>query len=319
MYLLTERLLMQQHLFRILVFVVAALLALTATSAPVRAIANADLFATGNSVGGNRVVGDCAQADPDFAATFIPNTDDANGVDYLALVHTDGYGTVVDVDIAGFPVGAAPVAPPPLFDVHAGSNGAFPLIAARPVVAYLYDVGDPGGINENSAAGLAFALGGMLLDVATFDPIAYEPACANFPLVNTPAPALSQPGNAAAVTGGATFWNPNDGRLNVEPAAPVAIYCGPNSIYAYAPGYLALEAPRSTIDLVGLPPINALLAEGPHGERLFRLIGGEFQVNVRNGDQEYVFTWDGCPATYTITRVYDATTWELLVEQVRRP
>ncbi len=308
---------MQKHLFRMPVLV-AALLALTATEAPVWAIANADLFATGTSVGGNRVVGDCAQADPDFAATFIPNTNDANGTDYLALVHTDGFGTVVDVDIAGFPVGAAPIAPPPLFDVHAGSNGAFPLIAARPVIAYLYDVGDPGGINENSAAGLAFALAGVLLDVATFDPLTYEPACANFPLVNNPAPVAPQPGNLAAA-GSITFWNPNDGRLNVEPAAPVAVYCGPNSIYAYAPGYLALEAPRSVIDQVGLPPINALLAEGPNGERLFRLISGEFQVNVRNGDQEYVFTWDGCPATYTITRVYDAATWELRVEQVRRP
>lgn len=317
MHLLTEKLLMNRHLLQIPMFVVVAVLALAAAHAPAGAIANADLFATGGSVGGNRIVGDCAQADPDFAATFIPNTNDANNTDYLALVHTDGYGTVVDVDIAGFPVGAAPVAPPPLFDVHAGSNGAFPLIAARPVVSYLYDVGDPGGINENSAAGLAFALAGVLLDMATFDPIAYEPACANFPLVNNPAPP-AQPGGSAA--GGMTFWNPNDGRLNVEPAAPLAVYCGPNSVYAYAPaGYLALEASRSYIDLVGLPPINTLLAEGPHGERLFRLIGGEFQVNVRNGNQEYVFTWDGCPASYTITRVYDAATWELLVEQVRHP
>lgn len=309
---------MKKHLFRMPVFVVAVVLTLATAHAPAQAIANADLFATGDSVGGNRVVGDCTQANPDFAVNFIPNIDDANGTDYLALVHTDGFGTVVDVDIAGFPVGAAPVAPPPLFDVHAGSNGAFPLIAARPVIAYLYDVGDPGGINENSAAGLAFALGGVLLDVATFDPLAYEPACANLPLVNNPAPVPPQTGGLTT-TGSATFWTPNDGRLNVEAAAPLAIYCGPHSIYAYAPGYLVLEAPHSVIDQVGLPPINTLLAEGPNGERLFRLIGGEFQVNVRNGDQEYVFIWDGCPATYTITRVYNAATWELLVEQVRRP
>jgi hypothetical protein len=38
-----------------------------------------------------------------------------------------------------------------------------------------------------------------------------------------------------------------------------------------------------------------------------------------HGGEEYVFTWDACPATTTTTRVYDAATRALLSEFTRRP
>ncbi len=105
-----------------------------------------------------------------------------------------------------------------------------------------------------------------------------------------------------------TAWNPNDGRINPEPAAPLAIYCGTDSIYAYLPGAVEFSFP-----LAGAGPAGqtALLAEGPAGARLYRLSTGEFQVNMIHGGEEYVFTWDACRPSVTTTRVYDVATGAL--------
>lgn len=112
-------------------------------------------------------------------------------------------------------------------------------------------------------------------------------------------------------------WDPGDGRLNPEPAAPLAIYCGANSVHAYLPGTLEFDFP---LDRLGdAPAQNTLLAEGPTGARLYRLSTGELQVNMLHGNEEYVFTWDACPATITTTRAYDVTTRALLSEFTRRP
>ncbi len=115
----------------------------------------------------------------------------------------------------------------------------------------------------------------------------------------------------APVWGG---WNPGDGRLNPDPGAPLAIYCDADSVYAYFPGYREFDFPLSAI---GDAP--GLLTEGPTGARLYRLDTGELQVNYAHGSEEYVLTWDACPATTTTTRVYDAATRALLSEFTRRP
>ncbi len=36
-----------------------------------------------------------------------------------------------------------------------------------------------------------------------------------------------------------------------------------------------------------------------------------------HGSEEYVFTWDGCPARRAITRVHDVATRALLAEYAR--
>ncbi len=109
-------------------------------------------------------------------------------------------------------------------------------------------------------------------------------------------------------------WNPGDGRLNPEPAAPLAIYCDADSVYAYIPGYLEFDF---ALDQVGEAGASTLLTTGVSGARLYRLNTGELQVNFLHGGEEYVFTWDGCPATRAITRVYDAATRALLAEYPR--
>jgi hypothetical protein len=118
----------------------------------------------------------------------------------------------------------------------------------------------------------------------------------------------------APVGGG---WNPGDGRLNPDPGAPLAVYCDADSIYAYFPGYLEFDFALDTLG--DAPAQNTLLTEGPTGARLYRLATGELQVNYAHGSEEYVLTWDACPASITTTRVYDTATRALLSEFTRRP
>jgi subtilisin-like proprotein convertase family protein len=109
-------------------------------------------------------------------------------------------------------------------------------------------------------------------------------------------------------------WSPGDGRLNPEPAAPLAIYCDADSVYAYQPGFLEFDF---ALDQVGEAGASTLLTTGVSGARLYHLNTGELQVNFLHGSEEYVFTWDACPATRAITRVYDAATRALLAEYPR--
>lgn len=124
------------------------------------------------------------------------------------------------------------------------------------------------------------------------------------PVTSTPVPT---PTELPAVW---TAWDPNDGRINPEPAAPLAIYCGTDSIHASLPSGLAeFNFPSAQIGAVSQSAL--LLAEGATGARLYRLSTGEFQVNMVHDGEEYVFTWNNCPATLTTTRVYDLATGAL--------
>ncbi len=139
------------------------------------------------------------------------------------------------------------------------------------------------------------------------------PLAANASQVDNDADGL---GDACDPTAGLPWagWNPGDGRLNPDPGVPLAIYCDADSVYAYFPNYLEFDFPLSAIE-----DAPVLVAEGPTGARLYRLDTGELHVNYAHGSDEYVLTWDGCPATTTTTRVYDAATRALLSESTRRP
>lgn len=112
-----------------------------------------------------------------------------------------------------------------------------------------------------------------------------------------------------------TGWDPGDDRINPHPAQPVALYCRTEGVVGYSPdGALVLFASQEQIDAVGVPAAPALLANSADGSaRLYRLPSGEFQLNVNQGAQEYVFTWDACPPSHKTTQVIDLATGQTLV------
>jgi len=74
-----------------------------------------------------------------------------------------------------------------------------------------------------------------------------------------------------------------DNRINLDPVAPVAIYCRPDgieilSIDGQGNGHAALFVRDTQINALGVPATNTLIAAGG-GVGLFRLSTGEFQVN----------------------------------------
>jgi hypothetical protein len=97
---------------------------------------------------------------------------------------------------------------------------------------------------------------------------------------------------------------PGDDRVNVEPWASVAIRCEGQEIHVYAidgnsRGELALVATEAEIAAVDARPAVNTLIDSAGSIRLYRLTGGEFQVNAPSlppePAKEYVFIWDSCP------------------------
>jgi hypothetical protein len=104
-----------------------------------------------------------------------------------------------------------------------------------------------------------------------------------------------------------TFFNPGDGRLNVNPVAPGVVYPATFGfpIYAVGPdstGTLSLVVTCDDIAKISnQPAVNTLIKQSADGRiRLYRLATGEFQINVRQSSgQDYVYIWEGsqCPPT----------------------
>ncbi len=112
-------------------------------------------------------------------------------------------------------------------------------------------------------------------------------------------------------------WDPGDDRLNPEPAAPAAAYCVDGSIHVYnRDGVLAALATGRQIQAALLSDeANPLLAASDDGQvQLYFLDGsGEYQMNVVNGAELYVFRWLGCPMQHSVTEVFSTATGERLV------
>jgi hypothetical protein len=84
-----------------------------------------------------------------------------------------------------------------------------------------------------------------------------------------------------------------DGRLNDnDPGQTAAIYCENKGITVYGfyhgISFVAFKASTAEINKVPEhPTVNTLIKQG-HGIRLYRLTGGQFQINAPDG---YVFIW----------------------------
>ena len=96
-------------------------------------------------------------------------------------------------------------------------------------------------------------------------------------------------------------FDPGDGRIKPDAAAPVAVYCHDYGIDVYrinpdSTGSLVFTATNAEIDAVGKSPPENTLIDYYGNIRLYRLTTGEFQVNAGPDSEgkEYVLIWDGC-------------------------
>jgi hypothetical protein len=76
---------------------------------------------------------------------------------------------------------------------------------------------------------------------------------------------------------------PGDDRLNVDAAAPVAVYCRTDGIHVFSidrtgRGSLLFIATFNEINAIGIPTVNTLI-DASGGVGLYRLTSGEFQLN----------------------------------------
>ncbi len=115
-------------------------------------------------------------------------------------------------------------------------------------------------------------------------------------------------------------WDPGDARLNRQPAQPTAVYCEAQGLFAYGPqGQPMLYASWEAIEAAGVPtnaPLPLDMNEAMHAG-FFRLPDGWFQIVVNGGPEEYIYRWDGCPMTHTITEVFSTATGERLVYEAQ--
>ena len=129
---------------------------------------------------GDATPGDCNDVDLDYHYSFTATTDDGSGTDYIAIVMVDANGTPLDVDFFDYALGS-------VSDTDFTDLGLISSIAARPVTIALFDIGDPGSLDENTVAGFNFAISGKLLAQDAIDPatVATDGSCAGLPLQAT--------------------------------------------------------------------------------------------------------------------------------------
>jgi hypothetical protein len=110
---------------------------------------------------------------------------------------------------------------------------------------------------------------------------------------------------ASCSTGTPTNISFNDGRINkyvADDNQTATIYCtksGGVEIYGFYNGksYLALRVTKAEIAAVPEHPAQNTLIKEAHGIRLYRLAGGQLQVNappLEAGKGDYTFIWDHC-------------------------
>jgi hypothetical protein len=89
-----------------------------------------------------------------------------------------------------------------------------------------------------------------------------------------------------------------DGRINTDAAQTASIYCANGGITVYAVvdsvGHLAFKATKAELAAVPAKPAKNTLITSGLNVSLYRLTTGQFQINAPD---DYVFTWNGCPAS----------------------
>jgi len=166
--------------------------------------------ATGGSISftgtGDAAAPTCDEVDLDYHFAWTGTVDDGGG-DWVAVVTTDGAGRALDVDF--WLEGLGPQSIDDYTDI-----GIINSITMRPVNISLYDIPNPGSLDENSLQGYAFATAGTLLAVDSFDPAIVAAACAGLPLaaggcdVMMPIPATAVGGTFVADA--PTYWAPGE-------------------------------------------------------------------------------------------------------------
>ena len=96
-------------------------------------------------------------------------------------------------------------------------------------------------------------------------------------------------------------FDPGDGRIKPDPAAPIAVYCRDYGIDVYrinpdSSGVLVFTATNEEIDAVGASPVVNTLIDFYEDIRLYRLTTGEFQINdgPNAEGKEYILIWAEC-------------------------
>ena len=100
---------------------------------------------------------------------------------------------------------------------------------------------------------------------------------------------------------GGQGFDPGDGRIEPDAAAPIAVYCHDYGIDVYginqdSTGSLVFTATTEEIDAVGTAPDENTLIEAHGNIRLYRLTTGEFQINAGPDAEgkEYILIWQDC-------------------------
>jgi hypothetical protein len=123
-------------------------------------------------------------------------------------------------------------------------------------------------------------------------------------------------------------WEPGDGRLNPDPAAPAAVYLRDGALKVYmlddsAHGWEALAYPADDIaaHCAPAPAENTLIASEDGGRvRLYCLSTGEIQLNVFGGSVEVVYVWNALPGwRYQITYAFNTATGQEISRHVDYP
>lgn len=177
--------------------------------------------------------------------------DDGLGNDYVAVVFYDHALNVVDNDFTSLSTPGGPV-------VGDASYTLTFRVAARPLSVRVFDIGTP-GVDENTAAGVAFAVSGSLLFEASVDPAVDAAACAALPR----GPALhtlsaANPANQVLPSGPAQLvLNGVDNQLEVTVPAPakLALFYTAECAMAAADDFTWLDLDLR-VDGVAIAPTN---------------------------------------------------------------
>ncbi len=119
------------------------------------------------------------------------------------------------------------------------------------------------------------------------------------------------------------FFNPNDGRIHADAAAPFAVYCIEPGLQVYGvnddgQGWLAFTVDSEAMN-ADAPDENTVIAEAGN-IRLYQLTSGDFQINA-GPDAEgkvYVLTWNGCPVEYSSAGTLDPFSGETVPMDTRQ-